>query len=411
MTSSVYSSSSYLSNASFFTQIEEKPAHIFVDKALSEGVDNYDFSYILERIAKYFLNDKYEFLINFFKSLKRKDENYNNYEFLNSIKYQLCFITTILDLYYSEIINLETVKKIITNSNIIWDYAEIFDCYDKELYSEYVNYFIINNKEKYLKNIKDNLHNEGKTDRDKQLSLKSNYGKLNQKVEKEYIFNKFFNDTKEQDKKDIDNDSAEINTNSVNIDNNITNKNTSKMENIQQNSNKDINKTNEKKISLENIVNNLQNKINNENEHIIDNTFCSSENVENKRKVKNKINQEDEIKKVLNKIKKHYKKIYNNESIYEQLLKENKKVIETLSIIHQKYSIEKEIDDDFISKIYKLYDTNKARFIKNIEIFYNLYNEKILYNSNFLFLRFTFNNINKESINNLINTLKINLLE
>lgn len=95
--------------------------------------------------------------------------------------------------------------------------------------------------------------------------------------------------------------------------------------------------------------------------------------------------------------------------IYNQLIIENRQVIKTFSIIHQKY-IENKINDKFIDEIFKLYDTNKARFIKNTEIFYKIYNEKELYNSNYLFLKFTFNNVNKESIVYLINTLKTNLL-
>lgn len=136
----------------------------------------------------------------------------------------------------------------------------------------------------------------------------------------------------------------------------------------------------------------------------------SDKNNIQKRNTKKETNQADEIKIVLDKIKKHYKKIYNDEDIYNQLIVENRQVIKTFSIIHQKY-IENKINNKFINEIFKLYDTNKARFVKNIEIFHKIYNEKELYNSNYLFLKFTFNNINKESINNLINTLKSELLK
>lgn len=132
-------------------------------------------------------------------------------------------------------------------------------------------------------------------------------------------------------------------------------------------------------------------------------------NEKKKRKSKKESNQLDEVNKVVNKIKKHYKKLYNDKDIYNQMINENRQTIKTLSVIYQKY-IKKEINEDFIDNIYKLYDTSKSRFIKNIEIFDKIYNkEKQLYNSDYLFLRFTFNNITKESIDLLIDTLKTKL--
>lgn len=172
---------------------------------------------------------------------------------------------------------------------------------------------------------------------------------------------------------------------------------------------------NTSKLNDDNNINKLCSKCNKINKNCIcsiDSNSSSkneSEKIEKKRKTKKETNQEDEINIVLDKIKKHYKKIYNDEDIYNQLIIENRQVIKTFSIIHQKY-IENKINDKFIDEIFKLYDTNKARFIKNTEIFYKIYNEKELYNSNYLFLKFTFNNVNKESIVHLINTLKTNLL-
>lgn len=43
-----------------------------------------------------------------------------------------------------------------------------------------------------------------------------------------------------------------------------------------------------------------------------------------KRNPKKETNQIDEINKVVNKIHKHYKKIYNNKDIYNQMINENK---------------------------------------------------------------------------------------
>lgn len=114
------------------------------------------------------------------------------------------------------------------------------------------------------------------------------------------------------------------------------------------------------------IKENLLNKICDTCKYIKLNCICKiNENIDdrNKRKTKKETNQVNEINKVLDKIKKHYKKIYNDEDIYKQLINENKQVIKTFSIIHQKYTKNK-INDEFVNEIYKLYDTNKARFIK-----------------------------------------------
>lgn len=73
--------------------------------------------------------------------------------------------------------------------------------------------------------------------------------------------------------------------------------------------------------------------------------------------------------------------------------------------------MKKEIKDDYINNIYEIYDKNKSRFMKNLEISFKICSNDRLYNSNYVFPLYTFNRIKKSSIDNFINLLEKHVIE
>ena len=134
------------------------------------------------------------------------------------------------------------------------------------------------------------------------------------------------------------------------------------------------------------------------------------ENIKNtiKRKKYSKKDKTDEVKKTVNNIINFNIK---NKELYKQSHNFNRTNIELFSNIYKKYKIETEIHDDEFNNIYINFDKNKNRFLKICKIYYEIYNEKILYNSELLFLPYCFNDISiKDDSINLFKELIIEFL-
>jgi hypothetical protein len=128
------------------------------------------------------------------------------------------------------------------------------------------------------------------------------------------------------------------------------------------------------------------------------------ENIEfdnNKRNKYKKLDNSKEVIKVINKLKDNLTRLKKNNNLYEKIKTNNRNTLETFANIFYKYT-NNEIDDDYITDVSKIYDKNKSRFLKNIEISYKIYSNEKLINSDYIFSLYTFNSLKKTSLNTLI---------
>lgn len=114
------------------------------------------------------------------------------------------------------------------------------------------------------------------------------------------------------------------------------------------------------------------------------------EKIIKKRKKYSKKNKTDEIKKTVHNIVNYNIK---NKEIFDKSYKFNRNNIELFSTIYKKYKIDTVIDETEFDNIYKSFDKNKNRFLKICKFYYEIYNEKILFDSKLLFLPYCFNEI------------------
>lgn len=129
----------------------------------------------------------------------------------------------------------------------------------------------------------------------------------------------------------------------------------------------------------------------------------SNINTNKKRKKYNKLNEDDENLKVINKLSKLNSNLHKNkqDSVFDNIKLNNRNTLKLFNDIYIKYS-NNQIDDNYINDIYEIYDKNKSRFMKNLEISFKIYNNNKVSNSNFVFPLYTFNSIKKTSIDNFI---------
>lgn len=153
---------------------------------------------------------------------------------------------------------------------------------------------------------------------------------------------------------------------------------------------------------------NTLNDIEMEEEFYNENSSKTSKN----RKNYNKLNENEENIKVINKLNKNYINITKNEKdhLIEDIKLNNRNTLKLFNDIYKKH-MKKEIKDDYINNIYEIYDKNKSRFMKNLEISFKICSNDRLYNSNYVFPLYTFNRIKKSSIDNFINLLEKHVIE
>lgn len=125
----------------------------------------------------------------------------------------------------------------------------------------------------------------------------------------------------------------------------------------------------------------LQNTVNNKNEN--------DKNIK-KRKKYSKKNKTDEVNKTVHNIVNYNIK---NKELFDNSYKFNRSNIELFSDIYKKYKIDTVIDESEFNNIYRGFDKNKNRFLKICKIYYEIYNDKTLFNSKLLFLPYCFNEI------------------
>jgi hypothetical protein len=127
-----------------------------------------------------------------------------------------------------------------------------------------------------------------------------------------------------------------------------------------------------------------------------------------KRKKYIKTNQEEEVNKVLDKIMKS-KKVGNKRipEIYKIRKEKNRNTIKLYSYIN---NYKDKLEDEHLNEILEeenITISNKSKFDKYCKILDKIYNNKLIYESDFLFQPGTFSDINKEGIDLLINKLEI----
>jgi len=163
----------------------------------------------------------------------------------------------------------------------------------------------------------------------------------------------------------------------------------------------------------DNELDDMEDELYEENDNITDSdndsvhSNYSETNKGNIRKQYNKLDNNEEELKVVNKLKKNYLNVLKNgkDFIFNEMRKNNRNTLKLFSDIYKKY-INNKIDGNYINNIYELYDKNKSRFIKNLEICYKIYNNNKLINSDYIFPLYTFNYIKKSSIDNLIELIE-----
>lgn len=224
---------------------------------------------------------------------------------------------------------------------------------------------------------------------------------LNKNV-KDSIKNESVNSIKSESKNTVQDINITENIESCNSYNNIkTGKslNTDLENTVHDNKFENISKNTEKSNPVISEISDLKNTVDNKKENI-KNTI--------KRKKYSKKDKIDNVKKTVNNIINFNIK---NKELYEQSHIFNRTNIELFSNIYKKYKIETEIHDDEFNNIYINFDKNKNRFLKICKIYYEIYNEKILYNSELLFLPYCFNDISiKDDSINLFKELIIEFL-
>lgn len=149
------------------------------------------------------------------------------------------------------------------------------------------------------------------------------------------------------------------------------------------------------------VLDNLKNNI----EIDIDMQESDDEEIRSKRNKYTKTDANSEVLKSIEKIKNQYVNLSTNSYIYKSLVLDNRNTIMTFSNIYQKY-INNEIDNNYIGELFTIYDKNKSRFLKNLEISYKIHRSEKLVNSSYVFPLYTFNKIKKTSVDDLIHNLE-----
>lgn len=131
--------------------------------------------------------------------------------------------------------------------------------------------------------------------------------------------------------------------------------------------------------------------------------YSTTKNVDNDRKRRKdyiKINNNDENLKVLNRLKKNNLNLQKckNNVVLNDVIINNRNTLKLFSDLHTKIENSEINCDD----IYEIYDKNKSRFIKNLQLSFKMFNNEKIRNSNFVFPLYTFNSIKKNSIDDFI---------
>lgn len=129
----------------------------------------------------------------------------------------------------------------------------------------------------------------------------------------------------------------------------------------------------------------------------------TSSNNKKHRKGYNKIDNDEENLKVLNRLRKNnlnLNKYKDDGSLFSDIIANNRNTLKLFNDLYIKIK-----NNEISSDIYEIYDKNKSRFIKNLEISYKIYNSKVI-NSNLVFPLYTFNSIKKTSIDNFIKLIE-----
>ncbi|KAI9283163.1 hypothetical protein BY458DRAFT_1184 [Sporodiniella umbellata] len=89
-----------------------------------------------------------------------------------------------------------------------------------------------------------------------------------------------------------------------------------------------------------------------------------------------KTDRDKEVENIIKKLKSNYKNIKDPE-YRRNIQTNNKKILCFFSQIFEKYK--KEDDINVVNEVYSLYDSNKSRFLKNIEICYKIRKNPTIY--------------------------------
>ena len=84
----------------------------------------------------------------------------------------------------------------------------------------------------------------------------------------------------------------------------------------------------------------------------------------------------------------------NINCLFDDIIINDRNTLKLFNNLYIKFKFN-EISNDYIGSIYKTYDKNKSRFVKNLEISFKICNNEKIINSNFIFLLYTFNSIKR----------------
>lgn len=134
-----------------------------------------------------------------------------------------------------------------------------------------------------------------------------------------------------------------------------------------------------------------------------------SNNSDKDRKKYIKIDNDEENLKVINRLRKNninLNKYRDDGSLFNDIMTNNRN---TLKLFHDLYI---KIKDNVISNdIYEIYDKNKSRFMKNLEISFKIFNNSKIVDSNLIFPLYTFNSVKKTSVDNFIKLIEEMILK
>jgi hypothetical protein len=134
-------------------------------------------------------------------------------------------------------------------------------------------------------------------------------------------------------------------------------------------------------------------------------TTTNSNNNKKQRKDYIKINNNEENLKVINRLKKNnlnLLKCKDDVNLLNDVIVNNRNTLKLFNDLYTKIK-NNQINSD---NIYEMYDKNKSRFLKNLEISFKICSNEKIINSNLVFPLYTFNSIKKTSIDSFIKLIE-----
>jgi hypothetical protein len=134
-------------------------------------------------------------------------------------------------------------------------------------------------------------------------------------------------------------------------------------------------------------------------------TTTNSNNNKKQRKDYIKINNNEENLKVINRLKKNnlnLLKCKDDVNLLNDVIVNNRNTLKLFNDLYTKIK-NNQINSD---NIYEMYDKNKSRFLKNLEISFKICSNEKITNSNLVFPLYTFNSIKKTSIDSFIKLIE-----